>query len=179
MGMTTLPYDHNMAMDAPHIFYEAPSTFITATSPLPPFMVGTTPSFPSNIASQGFVNPLSFVPKSLELPLETQAIAFFFNNFTNLRQRDRSIQGYLELLEPFYKKAMPRSAVHLGINAVALACVGNYPGRSKEYSEAMKYYSEALLQHMRAVTDPTTNKSDETVLATLVFALYEVSHTDR
>jgi hypothetical protein len=115
------------------------------------------------------------VPPTLTLPPEFEAVPFFFKNFVSLPQQAESMRGYLELLLPLYTQARPSSSLHLATNAVALAACGNYPGRQDLLKEAVAAYGKALRKLNDDLKDPVISKSDETVLAILLFSLYEAS----
>jgi len=85
------------------------------------------------------------------------------------------MRGYLELLVPLYNSARPSSALHLATTAVALAASGAYPGRQDLLQEAAAAYGKALRKLKEDLQDPAMAKSNENVLATLLFSLYEVS----
>lgn len=110
---------------------------------------------------------------NISLPPEFEAVPFFFKNFVSLPQQADSMRGYLELLVPLYNKARPSSALHLATNAVALATCGNYPGRQDLLREAATTYGKALRKLNSDLKDPVASKSDESILATLLFSLYE------
>jgi hypothetical protein len=116
------------------------------------------------------------VPPTVTLAPEFEAVPFFFKNFVSLPQQAESMRGYLELLVPSYNQARPSSALHLAINAVALAACGNYPGRQELLRAAVSAYGRALRKLKEDLKDPVISRSDETVLAVLVFSLYEVCH---
>lgn len=164
--------------------FDSPSTeqafqfpvFQNASPGFDPMNTTAFPSFMYHIDLNAFTSLTNSVPPVITLPSESEAIPFFFNNFINLPQQQESIRGFLELLNPVYSRARPSSALYLATNAVALACVGNYPGRSKQLNEAMDTYGRAIRRLIRDVEDPVTSKLDETILATLVLSLYEVSY---
>ncbi|KAF2005940.1 hypothetical protein P154DRAFT_423163 [Amniculicola lignicola CBS 123094] len=113
------------------------------------------------------------VPPSITQSPEVEAVPFFFRNFVSLPQQAESMRGFLELLVPLYNQARPSSALHLATNAVALAACGNYPGRQDLLREAVTTYGKALGKLNDDLKDPVVSKSDETVLAILLFSLYE------
>jgi hypothetical protein len=115
------------------------------------------------------------LPPTLTLPPEFEAVPFFFRNFVSLPMQAETMRGYLELLIPLYTRARPSSALHLATNAVALAACGNYPSRQDLLREAVTAYGKAIRKLNQDLKDPVIAKSDETVLATLLFSLYEVS----
>ncbi|OCK84498.1 hypothetical protein K432DRAFT_378513 [Lepidopterella palustris CBS 459.81] len=113
------------------------------------------------------------VPPPLAPSAETQATAFFFRNFVLLPQQAESMRGFLELLVPLYNQSMPFSALHLATHAVSLSTLGNYPGRHQLLRDASVAYGQALKKVKQALEDPVESKADETVLAILMFSLYE------
>jgi hypothetical protein len=121
---------------------------------------------------------LEQVPKTIVMAPDYEAVTFFFKNFITLPQQAESTRGYLEFLVPLYNLAMPSSALHLITSAVAMATCGQYPGKQMLLQEAVRTYGKAIrkvnqdLQHWQA------DKADETVLAILMFALYEVNKID-
>lgn len=115
------------------------------------------------------------IPATLVMAPEFEAVPFFFRNFVSLPQEAESMRGYLELLVPMYNRAQPSSALHLATSAVALAACGNYPGRQHLLRDAAATYGKAIRKLNEDLKDPTLARSDESVLATLLFSLYEVS----
>ena len=87
------------------------------------------------------------------------------------------MRGFLELLVPLYNQASASSALHLATHAVSLSALGNYPGRHRLLQDASVSYGQALRKVNLALKDPIESKSDETVLAILMFSLYEVKHS--
>jgi hypothetical protein len=104
-----------------------------------------------------------------------EAVTFFFKNFITLPQQAESTRGYLEFLVPLYNQALPSSVLHLATSAVAMAACGQYPGREALVGEAVKTYGKAIRKLNSDLKDPVMSKSNETVLANLMFTLYEVS----
>ena len=58
---------------------------------------------------------------------------------------------------------------------MALSAFGSYPDRVALRQEARVLYGQALQKLNAALHDPVAAKSDETLLAVLLFSLYEVS----
>ncbi|KAL6707859.1 hypothetical protein ACN47E_003759 [Coniothyrium glycines] len=113
------------------------------------------------------------VPPSITLAPETEAIPFFFKNFITLPQQAESTRGYLEYLVPLYNCALPSSVLHLATTAVALGVCGQYPGRQVLLRDAVSTYGKAIKMLNDDLKDAAKSKSDETVLAILMFSLYE------
>ncbi|KAF2848237.1 hypothetical protein T440DRAFT_481074 [Plenodomus tracheiphilus IPT5] len=113
------------------------------------------------------------IPPTINLAPESEAVPFFFKNFITLPQQAESTRGYLEYLVPLYNRARPSSVLHLATTAVALATCGQYPGRQELLREAVLTYGRAIKKLNDDLKDPIMSKSDETVLAILMFSLYE------
>jgi len=117
------------------------------------------------------------IPPTISLAPECEAVPFFFKNFTALPQQAESTRGFLEYLVPLYNRARPNSVLHLATTAVALAACGQYPGRHELLREAVSTYGKAIKKLNEDLKHPAKAKSNETVLAILMFSLYEVSLT--
>ncbi|KAF2200460.1 hypothetical protein GQ43DRAFT_373758 [Delitschia confertaspora ATCC 74209] len=131
------------------------------------------PSSPQT-SSQAYVWKLAnCLPPTLNTVPEVEATAFFFRNFVSLPRKADSMRGYLELLVPLYNRASSSSSLHLATTAVALAACGLYPGRQPLLREAASTYGKALRRVNEDLADPVMSKADETVLAILLFSLYE------
>jgi hypothetical protein len=115
------------------------------------------------------------IPQTINMPPEYEAVPFFFKNFIALPQQAESTRGFLEYLVPLYNKARSSSVLHLATTAVAMATCGQYPGRQDLLREAVSTYGKALNKLNEDLKDPAMSTSDETVLAILMFSLYEVS----
>lgn len=113
------------------------------------------------------------MPPTIHLAPECEAVPFFFKNFITLPQQAESTRGYLECLVPLYNRARPSSVLHLVTTAVAMATCGQYPGRQQLLREAVSTYGKAIKKLNEDLKDPIMSKSDETVLAILMFSLYE------
>lgn len=119
------------------------------------------------------------VPPAIVLAPECEAIPFFFKNFITLPQQAESTRGYLEYLVPLYNRALPSSVLHLATTAVALGVCGQYPGRQQLLRDAVSTYGKAIKMLNDDLRDGKKSRSDETVLAILMFSLYEVGEQFR
>lgn len=119
------------------------------------------------------------LPSNLSQSDESEAISFFFRNFVMLPRETESIRGYLEHLVPLYNQASPSSVLHAATQAVALCTLGAYPNRSHMLQKARRKYGDTLQRVKIALSDPVQAKSDETLLAIMMCALYEVSSTGK
>ncbi|EOA85057.1 hypothetical protein ACJQWK_06987 [Exserohilum turcicum] len=113
------------------------------------------------------------VPPTISLAPECEAVPFFFRNFVTLPQQAENTRGFLEYLVPLYNRAHPSSVLHLATTAVALAACGQYPGRQQLRRQAVSTYGKAIKKLHEDLQDSHKSKSNETVLATLMFSLYE------
>ncbi|KAF2808082.1 uncharacterized protein BDZ99DRAFT_447247 [Mytilinidion resinicola] len=145
------------------------SQTLPANDESPPFILPTDFAlFQAYLWQQGNAVPPVFPPST-----EVQATAFFFRNFVVLPQQAESMRGFLELLVPKYNEESPSSALHSATHAVALSTLGNYPGRQNLLQDASIAYGQALTKLNVALQDPIESKSDATILAVLLFSLYE------
>lgn len=129
---------------------------------------------PDEDAFQSFLwNLENAVPQALSFPPEFEAVPFFFKNFVDLPQQAESMRGYLELLVPLYNQSRPSSALHLATNSVALAACCNYPDKQHLRPDAAATYGKALRKLNEELKDPVDGKTDESILAILLFSLYE------
>ncbi|KAF1941733.1 hypothetical protein EJ02DRAFT_454849 [Clathrospora elynae] len=136
----------------------------------------TTPPLPldQTFDFEAFIwNLENAIPHTISLSPECEAVPFFFKNFITLPQQAESTRGYLEYLVPLYNRARPSSVLHLATTAVAMATCGQYPGRQQLLREAVSTYGKAIKKLNDDLKDPVLSKSDETVLAILMFSLYE------
>lgn len=136
------------------------------------------PQYPEALSSQGLFDNwlwnLNQIPQSIVMAPDYEAVTFFFKNFITLPQQAESTRGYLEFLVPLYNQALPSSVLHLATSAVALAACGQYPDRQALIGEAVKTYGKAIRKLNTDLKDPVMSTSNETVLAILMFSLYEV-----
>lgn len=136
------------------------------------------PQYPEALSSQGLFDNwlwnLDQIPQSIVMAPDYEAVTFFFKNFITLPQQAESTRGYLEFLVPLYNRALPSSVLHLATSAVAMAACGQYPGRQDLVGEAVKTYGKAIRKLNEDLKDSKMSTSNETVLAILMFSLYEV-----
>ncbi|KAJ8118181.1 hypothetical protein OPT61_g799 [Boeremia exigua] len=135
------------------------------------------PQYPEALSSQGLFDNwlwnLDRVPQSIVLAPDYEPVTFFFKNFITLPQQGESTRGYLEFLVPLYNQASASSVLHLATSAVAMAACGQYPDKQALVGEAVKTYGKAIRKLNTDLKDPVMSKSNETVLAILMFSLYE------
>ncbi|KXT02306.1 hypothetical protein AC578_194 [Pseudocercospora eumusae] len=117
---------------------------------------------------------------SLNPPIEKQATAFFFNNFVLPPRNTETTRGFLELAVPLFNASKEGSPLHLATEAVSVSIIANWPGRRHLQQKAARLYGQALAATQKALQDPNNATSDTTLLAILLFSLYEsVTSSDR
>jgi hypothetical protein len=113
--------------------------------------------------------------RSIYLPIQDQAACLFVSNFILVPRQDGS-RGFLDFVIPLTKEAGPRSPLAYAFGACAYAALGNRPNVnvSKITLQAVAQYHQALQALQAALQDDVSSKSDATLCAVLLLALYEV-----
>lgn len=115
--------------------------------------------------------------RSLAPSLEMLAINRFFYDFTLPQDGPHPnpiTSGFLPFLPELWRETHPDSAFSEALIAVALS---NFSGRFKSQQAKIlsaQTYGNALQKTARALQDPTEARSDNTMAATVLMALYEV-----
>ena len=117
------------------------------------------------------------IPVSLVESPEQGAICFFFSTYVLMPQNNESRRGYLDCLLPLYTTAKHNSLLSLATSAVALAITGNYPNKRTEKHLGEQMIGKVLGSVGQILQDPIESKKDETLVAVLLLAMYEVSAT--
>lgn len=81
--------------------------------------------------------------------------------------------GLLQVAAPLVGSAKDDSALSLATEAVAMAVMAKTPDNERLNQYAAHLYGRALAATQQAMQDPAQATSDETLLAILLFALYE------
>ncbi|EME81382.1 uncharacterized protein MYCFIDRAFT_155566 [Pseudocercospora fijiensis CIRAD86] len=110
---------------------------------------------------------------SLNPTIEKQATAFFFNNFVLPPRNKETTRGFLELAVPLFNASKEGSPLHLATEAVSVSIIANWPGRRHLQQKSARLYGQALAATQKALQDPAEATSDTTLLAILMFSLYE------
>lgn len=105
---------------------------------------------------------------------EQQAVCAFFLDFVMLPRHPDSVQGHLEHLLPLYNKTSPESPLRLATSSVALAFSGNSPTRQNDHQLGRSLFGRALRKTSAAIRNPQESRKDETLMAVLLLALFEV-----
>lgn len=106
---------------------------------------------------------------------EDVAIKFLFDNFDRIPRHTEASHAYLEFLPALFAQAPSNSALSAATAAISLGTWGRYLSRPDCLVEARKRYGEAIVRANTAIRDPVAAKKNETLMAILLFALFEVS----
>jgi hypothetical protein len=107
------------------------------------------------------------------------AVGFFFKNLVSMPRSNDSLRGYIEILGPMYVKAKSNSLLHQATQALSLASLSNGRKSPLLRLEARRLYGKALNAVGLAIQDPVAARSDEVLMAILLFSLYEaITSTD-
>lgn len=132
------------------------------------------PTEPSNwLARATSQSRPSSMYQPLSIPVEQQAICFFFSNYV-LLPRGNNVYGYMTYLMPLLKEQDLGSTFSLSLSAVALASFGNRPNSKPLLSKASQQYAKALKSVNAALRDPKLVKLDHTLASVLLLGLFEV-----
>ena len=114
-------------------------------------------------------------PRSMDTPAMRVdvAVSFWFRHLLTIPRLPDALQGYLEILGPMYSKASPSSLLHQATRALALAGLSNGQRSALIRVEARKLYAKALRETGEAIRDPKQARSNELLMAIMLFSLYE------
>lgn len=116
-----------------------------------------------DLVQQMFFNP----------SIEKQATVFFFNNFVLPPRNEETTRGFLEVAVPLFHASEEGSPLHLAIEAVSVSILANWPGQRHLQQRSARSYGRALQKTQKALQDPRKAHDDTTLLAILMFSLYE------
>lgn len=90
--------------------------------------------------------------------------------------RQQTTRGYMDFVLPLMRTAGPRSPLTYAFGACAYAALGNRPHVRKTdvTLSAVVHYQRALKALQTSLNDKEAAKSDATLSAVLLLALYEV-----
>jgi hypothetical protein len=105
--------------------------------------------------------------------IEKQAKSFFMNNFVLSHENRDTTTGFLQVAAPLVEEADDGSALSLATEAVATAVMARTSDNEHLNQHAAHLYGRALVATQQVMQDPARATTDETLLAILLFALYE------
>jgi hypothetical protein len=104
--------------------------------------------------------------------LKELSMAFYWTNY--VLPNPTSTNGYLDYLSILYSKRPTSAALSEVITSLGMAGISNLRKSSEIMVEARRSYATALRLTNTALADPTQVKTDETLMAVLLLAFYEV-----
>jgi hypothetical protein len=119
----------------------------------------------------GLVDPS--LQARLNPTIEKQATTFFFRNFILPASSREETRGFLEVAASMSDGAAEDSPLALATEALAISSIANWPGRRHLSSMAARLYGRALAATRKAIMNPQEATSDATLVAILLFSLYE------
>ena len=105
--------------------------------------------------------------------IEQQATQYLFCNFIRPSGTMITSRGFLNSTPCLYFDEEHGKLVRIATHAVALAVVGCWPGRAHFARLGEQTYGKALVATQVALQDPSQATSDGTLIAILLFSLYE------
>ncbi|KAM0335451.1 hypothetical protein ACHAQA_000497 [Verticillium albo-atrum] len=117
------------------------------------------------------------IPLPMINHLEDQASSYFLSEFILIPapQGNVPIRGYYPWIPKFMSKARPAKALSSAFKATSLASIATQRDKivGGALGAAQYHYVEAVRAVNEAIQDPSMAKSDETLAAVLLLALYE------
>lgn len=129
----------------------------------------------SPASSDSSVSSAEALPRTPAIPIQDHAACLFVSNFI-LVPRQETSRGYMDFVLPLMKQAGPRSPLAYAFGACAYAALGNRPHvkMGDVTLSAVVQYHRALQALQASLKDKEASKSDATLCAVLLLALYEV-----
>ncbi|KAF3398833.1 hypothetical protein DPV78_007007 [Talaromyces pinophilus] len=110
-------------------------------------------------------------PRSLSLPIDDQAVCFFFLNYVLMDTA--SDCGHFEYLPAMYGATPADAALPAAIAAVGVAGMANLGKDPELFAEANTRYLAAIKLTQAALTDAFLRTQSQTLVSVLLLAMYE------
>jgi hypothetical protein len=107
--------------------------------------------------------------------IEEEVVDVYFRNFARLYSTQDTVRGFLPFLAPMYSTSFKGSLLRTATHAAALCAISQLPDQNHLQYRAADTYGKAMRIARHALQDPIQATSDETLQATLLLCLYEVS----
>jgi hypothetical protein len=107
--------------------------------------------------------------------IEEEVVDVYFRNFARLYSTQDTVRGFLPFLAPMYGTSLKGSLLRTATHAAALCAISQLPDQNHLQYRAADTYGKAMRIAAGALQDPVQATSDETLQATLLLCLYEVS----
>jgi hypothetical protein len=117
----------------------------------------------------------SSISVSIAVPVEIQAFHYFLSNYV-LVPRSETSRGHWTFILPLLKGEPAGTQLSASFAAVAFASFGNRPSARQLLGKTRHEYNKALTLVNKALINPATQKSDQTLASVLLLGLYEVSY---
>ncbi|CRK33264.1 hypothetical protein BN1723_003943 [Verticillium longisporum] len=119
-----------------------------------------------------------YIPPSIISHLEDRATSYFLSEFVLIPMREGNlpVRGCFPWVPKFMSKTQPAKVFLSAFRATSLASIATQHGKTvigSALSAAQRHYLVAVRAMNQAIQDPTLAKSDETLAAVLLLALYE------
>ena len=125
--------------------------------------------------SQSDLEALTIICKQPSFSIEEEVVNVYFRNFARLYRTQDTVRGFLPYLAPMYANSPKGSLLRTATHAAALCAISQLPNQKPLQYRAADTYGKAMRIAAEALQDPVQATSDETLQATLLLCLYEVS----
>ena len=112
---------------------------------------------------------------TLETSADDVAINFFIKSFVFSIKPAPNFTHFLHIVGEVLPKTLSTSPLSYAFTALSLSTLSKYPHFEHLHSRGTSFYGKALSLAKEGIGDPEKSKSDETLLAVMVLAMYEVS----
>lgn len=129
----------------------------------------------SPASSESSASSVEELPHNPAIPIQDHAACLFVSNFILVPRQEES-RGYMDFVLPLMRTAGPKSPLAYAFGACAYAALGNRPHVRKTdvTLSGVMQYQRALQALQTSLNDKEAAKSDATLSAVLLMALYEV-----
>jgi hypothetical protein len=105
--------------------------------------------------------------------VEWLALCFFLNNFVTLGRDPGSTRGFFENIWPIYTRASQMSPISLALSTVSTSMFSVWHNDDRTRRLAAKYLSATLSGLQDSLNDPSGNRSDENLMASMLLQFHE------
>ena len=125
--------------------------------------------------SQGNLAASTTICQQPTFSIEEEVVDVYFRNFARLYKTQDTVRGFLPFLAPMYGTSSKGSLLRTATHAAALCAISQLPDQKHLQYRAADTYGRAMRIAAGALQDPIQATSDETLQATLLLCMYEVS----
>ncbi|RDW60243.1 hypothetical protein BP5796_11849 [Coleophoma crateriformis] len=128
-------------------------------------------------SAQNYAAARELIPSSLTIPLEDQAIAYYFDHYvmppTEVIEAARGCDSYLSLM---WRQSRRESAICQAILATSYNSFAKARRNHAASRTSRLMYAQAISIIQKSLLDPVGSCSDETLLAIMVLGIYELTN---